>query len=75
MHEINAHLYGTVLDRDDLRAEIAAQWRVAYGGRVDAQSVAIASGCNQVFCAALSTLCDEGDKVILPTPWYFNHKM
>ncbi|WP_113913259.1 aminotransferase [Roseovarius dicentrarchi] len=75
MTEPEAHLYGAVLGRDDLRAEVAAQWSAAYGGKIDAENVAITSGCNQAYCAALATLCDEGDEVILPTPWYFNHKM
>ncbi|PVA11773.1 aminotransferase [Pelagivirga sediminicola] len=75
MNETDAHLYGAVLGRDDLRAEVAAQWSAAYGGRIGARNVAITSGCNQAFCAALAALCDEGDEVILPTPWYFNHKM
>ena len=71
----DAHLYGAVLGRDELRAEVASQWSAAYGGVIGAGNVAITSGCNQAFCAALATLCDEGDEVILPTPWYFNHKM
>ncbi len=75
MHRTDAHLYGDVLGRDDLRAEVAAQWSVAYGGQIATKNVAITSGCNQAFCAALATLCDEGDEIILPTPWYFNHKM
>ncbi|HEY9037763.1 MAG TPA: aminotransferase [Roseovarius sp.] len=75
MNEVDAHLYGAVLGRDDLRAEVGAQWSTAYGGQIGAENVAITSGCNQAFCAALATLCDEGDEVILPTPWYFNHKM
>jgi aspartate/methionine/tyrosine aminotransferase len=37
--------------------------------------VAITQGCNQAFCAVMSTLAGAGDEVILPTPWYFNHKM
>ena len=37
--------------------------------------VAITQGCNQAFCAAIATLAGAGDQVILPTPWYFNHKM
>lgn len=75
MNEPDAHLYGAVLGRDDLRAEVAHQWSDSYGGVIKADEVAITSGCNQAFCAALATLCDEGDEVILPTPWYFNHKM
>ncbi len=70
-----AHLYGPVLGLPDLRAEIAAQWSHAYGGRVTADQVAITQGCNQAFTAVLATLARAGDEVILPTPWYFNHKM
>ncbi|MDO8884803.1 MAG: aminotransferase [Pseudotabrizicola sp.] len=70
-----AHLYGPVLGLPDLRAEIAAQWSVAYGGQIGALEVAITQGCNQAFTAVMSTLAGAGDEVILPTPWYFNHKM
>lgn len=70
-----AHLYGAVLGLDALRAEVAAQWSVAYDGRIAPGNVAITSGCNQAFCAAISAIATEGDEVILPAPWYFNHKM
>ncbi|QYX58373.1 aminotransferase [Roseovarius sp. SCSIO 43702] len=75
LHTPEAHLYGPVLGLPDLRAELAAQWSASYGGEIAAANVGITSGCNQAFCAALSTLCAEGDEVLLPTPWYFNHKM
>ncbi|WP_319823556.1 aminotransferase [Thalassovita sp.] len=71
----SAHLYGPVLGLPELRAEVAQQFSTAYGGRIGAENVCITSGCNQAFCAALMTLTGEGDEVILPTPWYFNHKM
>jgi len=70
-----AHLYGAVLGMDALRAEIASQWSAAYGGQVAAEQVGITQGCNQAFCAVMATLAGAGDQVILPTPWYFNHKM
>ena len=70
-----AHLYGPVLGNPDLRAELAYQWSNAYGGTIMAADVAITQGCNQAFCAALATIAGPGDEVILPTPWYFNHKM
>ncbi|WP_197917968.1 aminotransferase [Thiosulfatihalobacter marinus] len=70
-----AHLYGPVLGLPDLRAEVARQWSTAYGGEINAANVAITSGCNQAFCAAITALAGEGDEIILPTPWYFNHKM
>lgn len=70
-----AHLYGPVLGLDALRAEIAAQWSAAYAGAIRPDQVAITQGCNQAFCAVMATLAGAGDEVILPTPWYFNHKM
>ena len=70
-----AHLYGPVLGLPELRAEIAAQWSAAYGGVIAPGQVAITQGCNQAFTAVMSTLAGAGDEVILPTPWYFNHKM
>ncbi len=70
-----AHLYGPVLGMPELRAEIAAQWSAAYGGSITPDQTAITQGCNQAFTAIMSTLAGAGDEVILPTPWYFNHKM
>lgn len=75
MNDAEAHLYGPVLGLPDLRAEVAQQWADAYGGAISQDEVAITSGCNQGFAAVLSTLAGPGDEVILPTPWYFNHKM
>ncbi|MEM6441370.1 MAG: aminotransferase [Pseudomonadota bacterium] len=71
----SAHLYGPVLGDPALREEIAAQWSAAYGGEVRPADVAVTAGCNQAFCAALATLAGPGDAVLLPYPWYFNHKM
>ncbi len=70
-----AHLYGPVPGDAPLRAEIAARWSEIYEGRVAPAEVAVTSGCNEAFCASLLTLAGAGDEVILPTPWYFNHKM
>ncbi len=71
----SAHLYGPVLGNDDLRSELAAQISAHYAAKVSADQVAITSGCNQAFSAVISAITDQGDEVILPTPWYFNHKM
>jgi len=71
----DAHLYGPVLGLPELRSELAARTSRIYDGTVTADQAAITSGCNQAFAAAVATLCAEGDEVILPVPWYFNHKM
>ena len=73
--QAESHLYGPVLGLPDLRAELASQWSADYGGSVRPDQVAITSGCNQAFCAVMATLAGAGDGVILPTPYYFNHKM
>jgi aspartate/methionine/tyrosine aminotransferase len=70
-----AHLYGPVLGMPELRAELAARCSALYGGTIEAAQVAITSGCNQAFCAAIASLAGPGDAVMLPYPWYFNHKM
>ena len=70
-----AHLYGPVLGLPTLRDALAKRTGEIYGGHISTDQVAITSGCNQAFAAAIATLCAEGDEVILPTPWYFNHKM
>ncbi|WP_421703976.1 aminotransferase [Aliiroseovarius sp.] len=75
LNEDSAHLYGPVLGLPDLRAEVAHQWAAAYGGEIAFENVAITSGCNQAFAATMATIAAPGDEVILPTPWYFNHKM
>ena len=71
----SAHLYGPVFGLEPLRERVAQTWSGAYGGSVSAANVAITSGCNQAFTAVVSTLAQAGDNVILPSPWYFNHKM
>ncbi|MEM9247290.1 MAG: aminotransferase [Pseudomonadota bacterium] len=75
LQDDSAHLYGPVLGLPDLRAEVAHQFSGAYGGEIAPAQVAITAGCNQAFSAAMATLAGSGDEVLLPTPWYFNHKM
>ena len=75
LNDPNAHLYGPVLGLPALREEIAKQWAATYGGSIAPTQVAITQGCNQAFCTVMATLAGAGDEVMLPTPWYFNHKM
>ena len=75
LNDDGTHLYGPVLGLPELREQIASDWSKAYGGAINETQVAITSGCNQAFAATIATLAAPGDEVILPTPWYFNHKM
>lgn len=69
------HLYGPVLGLPALREALAKNWSRHYETTVSADQIAITAGCNQAFAAVISSIADQGDEVILPTPWYFNHKM
>ena len=75
LNDPDAHLYGAVLGRDALREGVAKAWGDIYQGAIAASQVGVTAGCNQAFCAAILSLAAPGDEVILPTPWYFNHKM
>jgi len=73
--------YGPVLGLPELReayADTVAQSSTsstASTQSLSAKNVAITAGCNQAFYVAVASLCETGDEVILPSPWYFNHKM
>lgn len=75
VHETGVHLYGPDLGLPALRDELSRQISTRYGGKIQAGQIAITAGCNQAFTAAIATLARAGDSVILPVPWYFNHKM
>ena len=75
LNRADAHLYGPVLGNADLRQAVADEFSRSYGAKVAAEQVAITQGCNQAFCTAMTMLASAGDEVMLPVPWYFNHKM
>ena len=61
--------YGLIPGDAALREAHAAEIGVPPG------RVLVTAGCNQAFFAALLTLVPRGRAVLLPTPWYYNHKM
>jgi len=75
LNDASAHLYGPVLGLPELRETVASHVSAFYNGQISNTQIAIPSGCNQAFTAALATLTRSGDEVLLPTPLYFNHKM
>ncbi len=67
--------YGAVLGDATLRSAYADHVSERYGAAIAPAEVGITAGCNQAFFAAMIALAGDGDAVILPTPWYFNHQM
>jgi aspartate/methionine/tyrosine aminotransferase len=60
---------------EQLRNIVARELSNEYAGKVTSENVLITAGCNQAFCIAVSALADFEDEIILPVPYYFNHKM
>ena len=54
LNETDAHLYGAVLGRSELRAALAAQISEHYDGTVGAAPVGITPGCHPALAAALA---------------------
>jgi aspartate/methionine/tyrosine aminotransferase len=68
-------LYGPVPGEHDLRAAYAAHVGDLYGGEIRPAEVSITGGCNQAFFIAALFVARAGEAIVLPSPWYFNHKM
>jgi aspartate/methionine/tyrosine aminotransferase len=68
-------LYTDIAGLPELRSELAASMSRDYLGDIGAADVLIATGCNQAYCLATLAQARQGDNVILPSPYYFNHQM
>jgi aspartate/methionine/tyrosine aminotransferase len=68
-------LYGPILGDAALREVYAAHTSELYNASINADEIAITTGCNQAFIVALLAVAKAGDAVMLPEPWYFNHHM
>lgn len=75
LDEPSMHHYGPVLGMSELREKIAERTNEIYKADIQYENVAVTSGCNQAFTAAIAALVNPGDAVIIVSPWYFNHKM
>ncbi len=73
--EGEATRYGAILGDAVLREAYGAEISQVYGARIPEGAIAITSGCNEAFVVTMMALAGAGDTVLLPTPWYFNHKM
>jgi aspartate/methionine/tyrosine aminotransferase len=67
--------YGAIAGDMALREALAADMSGFYGAPIAPAAVAITAGCNLAFAMAMQGIAAEGDAVLLPSPWYFNHRM
>ena len=59
----------------ELKEAYAGEVSQFYQTRVSSEEVFITAGCNQAFFLSMLTLGKVGDEIILPAPYYFNHRM
>lgn len=69
------HRYGPVAGSDALRGELHAWLMREQGQDLSESALLITAGSNMAFNAVVQVLCDPGDELILPVPYYFNHEM
>lgn len=67
--------YGPIQGDPGLLERIAAQLSSQHGLEAQSSALLVTAGSNMAFQVVIQALCDRGDEVILPTPWYFNHVM
>lgn len=67
--------YGPMQGDPPLLEALAAHLRARHGLDLEGAALAVTAGSNMAFQILMQVLCDPGDEVILPVPWYFNHVM
>ena len=67
-----ASVYGIPALRERIAAKLSRENGIAVG---DEHELMVTAGGNMAFVNALLAICDEGDEVVLMSPYYFNHEM
>ncbi len=67
--------YGPMQGDPALLEALAAHLQGVHGLDLEGAALLVTAGSNMAFQVLVQVLCDPGDEVILPAPWYFNHVM
>lgn len=67
--------YGPMAGDDELLVAIRQELTSHHQLDLQGSALLVTAGSNMAFLALVQVLCDPGDEVILPVPWYFNHVM
>ena len=70
-----ASRYGDIFGDDSLRTAYATACSKLFQAQIGFDEIAITAGCNQAFFVSCMAVAAAGDAILLPAPWYFNHKM
>lgn len=76
LNDPSAHCYTPGRGLPGLRHALAAAYRHWFGVETDPETeILITAGANHAFFQALITLAAPGSRILLPSPYYFNHAM
>lgn len=67
--------YGPVLGEEALLEAVRRELTEVRGLDLEGSELLVTAGSNMAFHAIAQVLCDPGDEVLLPLPFYFNHAM
>jgi len=71
--DAGATKYTAVAGTPELRKAVAAWFSKDHGIDVSVSEVMVSAGAKQVIYQAFQALCDEGDEVILPAPYWVSY--
>ena len=69
------HRYGAMAGDGALLEAVRRELAEQRGLDLAESTLLVTAGSNMAFYAVVQALCDPGDEVLLPLPWYFNHAM
>lgn len=69
------HIYQAVEGIPELLEEIERKVKIENGIDMTDRKVLVTAGGNMGFLQTILAICDPGDEVIIPVPYYFNHEM
>lgn len=72
---MDLHRYGPMAGEPQLLEALHRELAGRRGLDLDGSALLVTAGSNMAFHAIARVLCDPGDEVIVPLPWYFNHVM
>ncbi len=67
--------YGPVQGEADVLEAVRRELSEGRGLDLEGSELLVTAGSNMAFNAIAQVLCDPGDEVLLPLPFYFNHAM
>lgn len=71
----DTHLYSPDEGIMELRQSLAGFFNETWGGKTEYSDIVLTPGANNAYFSLVVTLLNKDSRMLLPVPYYFNHKM